>query len=114
MVYRVTLKGTRKITEADGSYDSETPWEGSIIYKCLPESTLRREAFKSDELFCNEVGFYTKIWPALKNFQMKWLDQVKEPFKSIPKCYLAQNDLVILKDLKVVSTISFFKIKKTE
>lgn len=98
MVYRITLKGVRRVIEPDGSNENVVPWEGSIIYKCLPESILRREAFKSDELFCNEVAFYNKIWPALSEFQQKW--ELKSPFKSIPKCYLAQNDLVILKDLK--------------
>ncbi|KAI5645889.1 ecdysteroid kinase domain-containing protein [Phthorimaea operculella] len=99
MVFRVTLKGIRKVAEADGSSEHEEPWEGSIIYKCLPDSILRREAFKSDELFCNEVAFYTKIWPAFSAFQAQW-EKVKNPFKAIPKCYLAQNDLVVLKDLK--------------
>ncbi|XP_049885671.1 uncharacterized protein LOC126380345 [Pectinophora gossypiella] len=99
MVYRITLKGIRKHVEPDGSSEKDEPWEGSVIYKCLPESILRREAFKSDELFCNEVAFYNKIWPALFNFQAQW-ESVKTPFKAIPKCYLAQNDLVILKDLK--------------
>ncbi|XP_013173287.1 PREDICTED: uncharacterized protein LOC106121991 [Papilio xuthus] len=93
MVYRISLKGIKKKEE-----ESEA-WEGSIIYKCLPESILRREAFKSDELFCNEVAFYNKIWPTLAKFQSQW-DKVNHPFKAIPKCYLAQNDLVILKDLK--------------
>ncbi|XP_047511128.1 uncharacterized protein LOC125053676 [Pieris napi] len=92
MVYRITLKGYKKL-----SNESE-PWSGSIIYKCLPESMLRRNTFKSDELFCNEVAFYTKIWPALSSFQDQW--NLPQPFRSIPKCYLAQNDLVILKDLK--------------
>ncbi|KAG7309487.1 hypothetical protein JYU34_005458 [Plutella xylostella] len=100
MVYRITLTGTRRSIEPDGSSEREEPWHGSIIYKCLPESTLRREAFKSDELFCNEVAFYNKIWPTLSKFQHQWSYKLKFPFKSIPKCYLAQNDLVILKDLK--------------
>lgn len=105
MVYRVTLKGIQKHPEPDGSYESEIPWQGSIIYKCLPESISRREAFKSDELFCNEVGFYTKIWPALNDFQKQWMHQVKTPFKAIPKCYLAQNDLVILRDLREIGFV---------
>ncbi|KAL0868163.1 hypothetical protein ABMA27_007714 [Loxostege sticticalis] len=92
VLYRITLKGVRHT-------DSEEPWEGSIIYKCLPESALLRDAFKSDELFCNEVAFYNKIWPALSNFQKKW-PKLKVPFKAIPKCYLAQSDIVVLKDLK--------------
>ncbi|CAK1546854.1 unnamed protein product [Leptosia nina] len=92
MVYRITLKGFKKDSERTD------PWTGSIIYKCLPESTLRRNTFKSDELFCNEVAFYTKIWPKLSSFQDHW--NLANPFKGIPKCYLAQNDLVVLKDLK--------------
>ncbi|CAK1594209.1 unnamed protein product [Parnassius mnemosyne] len=95
MVYRISLKGIRK----KDAESTEEPWESSIIYKCLPESVMRREAFKSDELFCNEVAFYTKIWPTLIKFQSQW-EKVANPFKCIPKCYLAQNDLVILKDLK--------------
>ncbi|XP_038221246.1 uncharacterized protein LOC119839121 [Zerene cesonia] len=93
MVYRITLKGHKHPDS-----EEKQPWTGSIIYKCLPESILRREAFKSDELFCNEVAFYNKIWPALSAFQDQW--NLAHPFKAIPKCYLAQNDLVILKDLK--------------
>ncbi|XP_045779387.1 uncharacterized protein LOC123876969 [Maniola jurtina] len=98
MVYRISLKGSRKHTESDGTEIIE-PWQGSLIYKCLPESIICRQTFKSDELFCNEVAFYNKIWPALSTFQSKW-EKVTHPFKSIPKCYLAQNDLVVLKDLK--------------
>ncbi|CAG9793174.1 unnamed protein product [Diatraea saccharalis] len=97
MVYRITLKGIRRHIEP-GSNESEDPWESSIIYKCLPESVHLRDAFKSDELFCNEVAFYNKIWPSLSSFQKLW--DVKTPFKSIPKCYLAQSDTVVLKDLK--------------
>ncbi|KAG6451366.1 hypothetical protein O3G_MSEX007083 [Manduca sexta] len=97
MVYRITLKGIQK-SQTDDS-ESEIPWEGSIIYKCLPENVVMREAFKSDELFCNEVAFYNKIWPTLANFQSQW-GSVKDPFNSIPKCYLARNDCVVLKDLK--------------
>lgn len=91
MVYRISLKGYRLTPDSE-------PWQGSLIYKRLPESILRREAYKSDELFCNEVAFYTKIWPALSSFEKQW-DGIK-PFAAIPKCYLAKNDCVILKDLK--------------
>ncbi|XP_059053096.1 uncharacterized protein LOC131847535 [Achroia grisella] len=99
MLYRISLKGVRKHTEPDGSSEKNESWNSSIIYKRLPESILMKEAFKSDELFCNEVGFYNKIWPALSCFQLSWR-KLKNPFKSIPKCYLAKSDLVILKDLK--------------
>lgn len=98
MVYRITLTGTRRQIEPDGSSETEEPWGTSIIYKCLPENLQRRQTFKSDELFCNEVAFYIKIWPAFLNFQSQW--PIHNPFKSIPKCYLAQNDCVVLKDLK--------------
>ncbi|GBP44171.1 hypothetical protein EVAR_31615_1 [Eumeta japonica] len=100
MLYRITLKGERKITEPDGSSETTEPWQESLIYKCLPQNTMRREAFKSDELFCNEVAFYNKIWPALTYFQKRWLDKLSSPFNAIPKCYLAQNNAVILKDLR--------------
>ncbi|KAM3958906.1 uncharacterized protein ACR2FA_007082 [Aphomia sociella] len=99
MVYRISLKGSRKHIEPDGSSENDEPWQSSIIYKRIPESILLKEAFKSDELFCNEVAFYNKIWPAFSNFQQMW-DKVHTPFKSIPRCYLAQSDSVILKDLK--------------
>ncbi|XP_041983024.1 uncharacterized protein LOC121736050 [Aricia agestis] len=96
MVYRITLKGSRKRSDETGEIFE--PWEGSLIYKCLPESILLRETFKSEELFCNEVAFYKKIWPAMAKFQSQW--NIAHPFKAIPKCFLARNDLVILKDLK--------------
>lgn len=98
MIYRITMKGISTHIAPDGSSKAEK-WDGSIICKCLPESVMRREAFKSDELFCNEVAFYTKIWPSLSEFQSS-CEKVKSPFKAIPKFYLAQNDMVILKDLK--------------
>ncbi|OWR43892.1 uncharacterized protein LOC116774060 [Danaus plexippus] len=99
MVYRVTLRGVRQRTDQDEKTEIYEAWEGSIMYKCLPESILRREAFKSDELFCNEVAFYNKIWPAFTNFQSQW-EKVTDPLDCIPKCYWAQNDMVILEDLK--------------
>ncbi|XP_053615397.1 uncharacterized protein LOC128678103 [Plodia interpunctella] len=99
MVYRISLTGIKKHIEPDGSSEKDEPWEGSIIYKCLPESHARRDYYKSDELFCNEVAFYNKIWPAFSKFQSLW-EKVKYPFKSLPKCYLARNDLVVMKDLK--------------
>ncbi|XP_075984377.1 uncharacterized protein LOC142982016 [Anticarsia gemmatalis] len=98
MVYRITLTGTRRRDDPESSTETEEPWECTIIYKCLPESLQRRETFKSEELFCNEVAFYTKIWPAFLDFQNQW--NIHNQFKSIPKCYLAQNDCVVLKDLK--------------
>ncbi|CAB3224739.1 unnamed protein product [Arctia plantaginis] len=98
MVYRISLTGVRRHASSDGSREVEEPWETTVIYKCLPESLKRREAFKSEELFCNEVAFYTKIWPAFMNFQNLW--KIPHPFQSIPKCYLAHNECVVLKDLK--------------
>lgn len=99
MVYRISLKGIRKRTDTASDSEVTEPWQGSMIYKCLPENAICRQTFKSDELFCNEVAFYNKIWPSLSSFQRKW-EKVTHPFKSIPRCYLARNDLVVLKDLK--------------
>jgi hypothetical protein len=61
MLYRVLVRGT---TQAGVS------WKRSLIYKCLPDNPTRRQAFKSDVLFRNEVAFYTQALPALLNFQV--------------------------------------------
>jgi hypothetical protein len=61
MLYRVLVRGA---TQAG------VPWKRSLIYKCLPDNPTRRQAFKSDALFRNEVAFYTQALPALLNFQV--------------------------------------------
>jgi hypothetical protein len=61
MLYRIRVKGT----DQDGE-----PWNRSLIYKCLPDNLTRRQAFKSDVLFRNEVAFYTQALPALLEFQV--------------------------------------------
>jgi hypothetical protein len=61
MLYRVRVQGTTQ----DGE-----PWKRSLIYKCLPDNPTRRQAFKSDVLFRNEVAFYTQALPVLLEFQV--------------------------------------------
>ncbi|XP_075221441.1 uncharacterized protein LOC142324499 [Lycorma delicatula] len=86
MLFRVVINLT------DGS-------EESLIIKCLPDSIVRRQAFKSDVLFQNEVAFYTQALPALLSFQEEnCKGGIK--FSSVPKCHLAQDDLIVLEDLK--------------
>jgi hypothetical protein len=61
MLYRVRVQGTTQ----DGEL-----WRRSLIYKCLPDNATRRQAFKSDVLFKNEVAFYTQALPVLLEFQV--------------------------------------------
>lgn len=98
MLYRIYVEGSKTSQSLENNQETKEPWERSIIYKCLPDSMARREAYKSDALFCNEVAFYTKIIPALLEFQ-KDHDVSTKPFTAIPHCYLARNDVLVLEDL---------------
>lgn len=91
MLYRVRLEGTRVLPGLQ-----DVPWRRYIIYKCLPDSAVRRDAFRSVELFFNEVAFYNCILPAMMRFQEKYLHDDGRRFTSVPKCYLARNDIVVL------------------
>lgn len=88
MLYRVKAKGVTQ---------SSIPWSRSFVYKCLPHSKIRREAFKSDALFRNEVAFYTKALPALLSFQKS---RGCNEFNDVPKVYLAMSNVLVLEDLK--------------
>ena len=89
MLYRLEVKGRdRKSHEA---------WCKTIIYKVLPESKERREAFKSELLFRNEVVFYTKVWPELVELQK----ENRHVFNGVAKVYLARADLIAMEDLRV-------------
>ncbi|XP_053669419.1 uncharacterized protein LOC128719807 [Anopheles marshallii] len=117
-LFRIALKGH---TEPAGS-SKKLKWEKSIICKRLPDCKIKREAFKSEALFRNEVVFYNTIMPEYIDFQRRQLDAVvgpavgtngKEPnsavldgngiFQAIPQCYLARDDLLVLEDLRVRS-----------
>jgi len=63
MLYRVRIQGMTRNGE---------PWKRSLIYKCLPDNPARRQAFKSDVLFRNEVAFYTQALPVLLQFQVSF------------------------------------------
>lgn len=69
-----------------------------MICKRLPDSQERREAYRSEELFQNEVVFYTEIISALLSFQKL---KTTETFNAVPKCYLAHPDLLILGKFKI-------------
>ncbi|PSN48850.1 hypothetical protein C0J52_17030 [Blattella germanica] len=88
MLYRVCVQGM------DGNGDS---WKKSLIYKCLPDNPERRQAFKSDVLFKNEVAFYTQALPALLQFQATC--KVTSPFRAAPRCYVARETEIVLEDL---------------
>ncbi|XP_034487244.1 uncharacterized protein LOC117791567 [Drosophila innubila] len=95
-LYRINLSGQRH--NLDGS---KHKWEQSVICKVLPESVVQREAYKSDRLFRNEVEFYTKIMPELNKFQASKTGIGAAVFNSIPKCFTARHDLLIMEDLRV-------------
>lgn len=58
---------------------------------------MRREAFKSDALFLNEVAFYTKALPALLRFQSS---RGCKEFTEVPRVFLAKDNVLVLEDLK--------------
>nr|XP_029718360.1 uncharacterized protein LOC109411644 [Aedes albopictus] len=76
-------------------------WERTVICKRLPDCKIKREAFKSEALFRNEVEFYNCIMPEFIAFQKRKTKDVSHIFMAVPRCYLAQNDLVMLEDLRV-------------
>ncbi|XP_011497318.1 PREDICTED: uncharacterized protein LOC105361757 isoform X2 [Ceratosolen solmsi marchali] len=91
MLYRLSVKGRKFIEPGD-----HVPWERSIIYKVLPESKERREAFKSELLFRNEVVFYTRVWPALAELQANG----RTVFEGVAKVYVARAELIAMEDLR--------------
>ncbi|TDG39810.1 hypothetical protein AWZ03_013764 [Drosophila navojoa] len=95
-LYRICLSGQR--LSLDGSTHK---WQQNVICKVLPESVVQREAYKSDKLFRNEVEFYTRIMPELLRFQASRTGLESQLFNSIPKCYTARQDLLIMEDLRV-------------
>ncbi|XP_030373641.1 uncharacterized protein LOC115623435 [Scaptodrosophila lebanonensis] len=96
-LYRIHLTGQQQNLEDA----NESKWELNVICKVLPESVVRREAYKSDNLFRNEVEFYTTIIPELLKFQASKTGVEAPLFNSIPKCYSARNDLLIMEDLRI-------------
>ncbi|KAL6262561.1 hypothetical protein P5V15_005353 [Pogonomyrmex californicus] len=91
MLYRVRAKG-RKLLKNEEWIN----YECAIIYKILPESKKRREAFKSELLFRNEVVFYKHVWPALDRLQSNG----KRVFSGVPKIYAAKANLIAMEDLR--------------
>ena len=75
MLYRVSLRGRRPVTgEREGDAEGRgEEWRRSLICKVLPSSVKRREAYRSDALFRNEVAFYTRALPALLKFEARAL-----------------------------------------
>lgn len=91
MLYRMRVNGRKRLKSGE-----VVAWNTAIIYKVLPESKARREAFKSESLFKNEVVFYNKVWPALNELQTS-----KKVFGGVAKIYIAKSDLIAMEDLKI-------------
>ncbi|XP_062716829.1 uncharacterized protein LOC109411644 [Aedes albopictus] len=96
-LFRITLKGYTRPKDAS----KKLRWERTVICKRLPDCKIKREAFKSEALFRNEVEFYNCIMPEFIAFQKRKTKDVSHIFMAVPRCYLAQNDLVMLEDLRV-------------
>ncbi|XP_053977718.1 uncharacterized protein LOC128875829 [Hylaeus volcanicus] len=91
MLYRIRAKGRRQTENSEW-----INYECAIIYKVLPESREHREAFKSEQLFRNEVAFYTYVWPALNKLQTNH----GKVFSGVAKIYAARFDLIVMEDLR--------------
>ncbi|XP_025410426.1 uncharacterized protein LOC112683561 [Sipha flava] len=85
MLYRIKLFGERG-------------WTKSLIYKCLPENKQTRSKYKSEMLFNNEMTFYVKSYTALMEYQE--LKRFTDTFNSVPKCYFARSDIIVLEDMR--------------
>lgn len=91
MLYRVRAKGRKQLKKGEW-----IPWQRAIIYKVLPQSKARREAYKSELLFRNEVVFYKHVWPALNELQ----ENGKIVFQGVAKVLAARPDFIAMEDLK--------------
>lgn len=91
MLYRLKLNGRKRLNSKEW-----VPWCTELIYKVLPESKIRRDAFKSELLFRNEVTFYTNVWPALEELQTN----DRKVFNGVAKIYVARSDLIVMEDLR--------------
>ncbi|XP_074094449.1 uncharacterized protein LOC141524453 [Cotesia typhae] len=91
MLYRMKVYGRKRLKSGQW-----IPWSTAIIYKVLPESKARRDEYKSELLFKNEVVFYNLVWPALNQLQT-----AKKVFGGVAKTYVARSDLIAMEDLKI-------------
>lgn len=91
MLYRMKVNGRKRLKSGQW-----IPWSTAIIYKVLPESKARRDEYKSELLFKNEVVFYNLVWPALNLLQTG-----KKVFGGVAKTYVARSDLIAMEDLKI-------------
>ncbi|XP_058824094.1 uncharacterized protein LOC131684872 [Topomyia yanbarensis] len=96
-LFRLSLRGHLRAN--DGK--KKLRWERTVICKRLPDCRIKREAFKSEALFRNEVAFYNTIMPEMIAFQKRKSNHNSDIFLAVPQCYLAQDDLVMLEDLRV-------------
>lgn len=91
----VILKGT--ITSGN---ETTEKWQKAIFHKRLPDSVARRETYKSVGLFHNEIAFYSTIYPEFKKYQEEHSIERVDAFVSLPKCHYAQDNVLILEDLR--------------
>ncbi|XP_055840577.1 uncharacterized protein LOC129908231 isoform X2 [Episyrphus balteatus] len=79
----------------------KTKQEINLIIKSMPDNLARRKLFRSADFFRNEIYYYTKVIPALEEFQKS--KNPLNPFTEYPKCYLChcdgENDFIALEDV---------------
>uniref|UniRef100_A0A336L3U0 CSON003421 protein n=1 Tax=Culicoides sonorensis TaxID=179676 RepID=A0A336L3U0_CULSO len=90
----VTLKGIVK------NGNTITEWKRAVFCKRLPESVARRETYKSIGLFHNEIAFYKNIYPEFKKYQQEFNVEPGKTFIALPKCYYAEDNILVLADLR--------------
>lgn len=77
--------------------------EVNVIVKGMPANLHRRRLFRSVDFFRNEINFYTKVIPAIEEFQNSRKPKPKNPFVEYPKCYAflcdGVNDFIALEDV---------------
>ncbi|XP_055383577.1 uncharacterized protein LOC129613499 [Condylostylus longicornis] len=87
-----------------------------VLVKTMPKTVARRQTFRSDEFFKNEIDFYTKIIPALMDFQKS--TGSKDIFDEYPQCLAAysdgENDFLVLEDISVSGYIAPCRQSYTE
>ncbi|XP_021936590.1 uncharacterized protein LOC110838079 [Zootermopsis nevadensis] len=86
VIYRVKVSGQRANAGCELKQDGV-----NFIFKCLPESKVRREEMKTSNYFNNEANFYNKVLPEFLSLQRERGVPVQDTFCCTAKCYRALN-----------------------
>jgi putative lipoic acid-binding regulatory protein len=87
VIYRAIVNGQRASDEGTELRQDVV----NFIFKCLPESRIRRKEMNSSSYFNNEANFYSVVLPAFLSFQRERGVPVQDMFCCTAKCYRALN-----------------------